>query len=322
MFEGAYYWKKEVILKKGCKSVIMDNYLVLDVGGTDIKYALMNGKAEIFEKNKTPTPLANMENFLEAVGLIFDRYRDGIKGMAMSMPGRIDSDRGYAFSGGSLWFNHDTEIASLIKKRCPVPVTVENDGKCAALAEAWIGNLSDCNDGIVVVLGTGIGGGIIKDKKLHKGKHFSAGEFSHIKTGYADTKDGYLPHYWYNQCSASALCKFVAEAKGMSVEDVNGFVVFDFVDRDDEVVLKILDKYCYRIAVQLYNLQYIYDPDKIAIGGGISGEDILIEYIRKNIEKHEEELDFTMAKPEVVRCKFRNDSNLIGALYHCVTKKI
>lgn len=94
----------------------------------------------------------------------------------MSLPGRMDSNKGYLYSGGMLQYNRGKNIVEILEKRCPVPITIENDGKCAALAEAWIGNLKDCDDGIVVILGTGIGGGIIKDKKLHKGKHFMAGE--------------------------------------------------------------------------------------------------------------------------------------------------
>lgn len=64
----------------------------------------------------------------------------------------------------------------------------------------------------------------------------------------------------------------------------------------------------------------IYDPEKIAIGGGISKQDILFEYIQKNIDKLAKTLPYVMVKPKVVRCKFNNDSNLIGALYVYITK--
>ena len=63
-----------------------------------------------------------------------------------------------------------------LKDNIDVNVTIENDGKCAALAELWCGELSNVENGAVVVLGTGIGGGIIINGKLHKGSHFSAGE--------------------------------------------------------------------------------------------------------------------------------------------------
>lgn len=296
------------------------DFLVIDVGGSAIKYAIMNEKAELIEKGKTPTPMDNIEHFIDVIGEIFDGYKDRIVGMAMSMPGRIDSDCGYIFTGGSLEYNTDIEFVKILEKRCPVPISLENDGKCAALAEAWIGSLKDCNDGIVVVLGTGVGGGIIKDKKLHKGKHFIAGEFSFIFTNNA-AFESKLSHMWGSQAGVSGLCIPVAKAKNLPLEEVDGCKVFEYVKNGDQEVIDILDNYCYRMVLQLYNLQYIYDPEKIAIGGGISKEGALIKYIKKNIEKHYNNLNPNiMVKPEIVTCQFYNDSNLIGALYNYLTK--
>lgn len=296
-------------------------FLVLDVGGSSIKYAVMNEKAEFVEKDSIPTPMDNIEHFVETVGTIFDKYKDRIEGMAMSMPGRIDSDRGYLYTGGSLEYNTDKEIVSILQERCPVPITVENDGKCAALAEAWLGSLKDCDDGIVVILGTGVGGGIIKDKKLHKGKNFIAGEFSFIFTNNA-AFEGKFSHIWAGQAGVSGLCIPVAMAKNLPIEEVDGMKVFQYANSGDEEVLNILNDYCYRLALQLFNLQYIYDPEKIAIGGGISKQDLLIKYIKDNVEKHYNSLKqpFMPIKPEVVTCKFYNDSNLLGALYNYLTK--
>jgi len=208
----------------------------------------------------------------------------------------------------------------MLQKRCQVPITVENDGKCAALAEVWMGSLKDCDDAIVLVLGTGVGGGIIKDKKLHKGKHFIAGEFSFIFTNNA-AFESEMSHIWAGQAGVSGLCTPVAKVKNLPIEEVDGMKVFQYANNGDEEVLNILDDYCYRLALQLYNLQYIYDPEKIAIGGGISKQEILIKYIRNNIEKHYNNLiPNIMVKPEVVTCEFYNDSNLIGALYNYLTR--
>ncbi|SKA73829.1 Sugar kinase of the NBD/HSP70 family, may contain an N-terminal HTH domain [Clostridium sp. USBA 49] len=297
------------------------NYLVFDVGGSAIKYALMNQKAEFLEKGQVPTPQDTIENFVNAIGGIFDKYKDRIEGIAISMPGRIDSDRGYAYSGGHLKYNYDKDICSILQKRCPVPITIENDGKCAALAEAWIGSLSDCNDAIVVIIGTGIGGGIIKDKKLHKGPHFTAGEFSYIITNDIDTEGEVSKSLWGYEGGYLGLIKPVSERKNIPIEKLDGRKVFEMANNGDKDVLQILDSYCYKLVRQLFNLQYIYDPEKIAIGGGISSQDILMEYIQKNIEKLANSLPHNIVIPEVVRCKFRNDSNLIGALYHYLNKR-
>lgn len=101
--------------------------LVFDVGGSSIKFSLMNEKAEFFEKGEMSTPMDRIEDFIDSIGGVFDRYKDGIQGIAISMPGRIDGDRGYAYSGGALKYNNDKDIVAILGKRCPVPITVEND---------------------------------------------------------------------------------------------------------------------------------------------------------------------------------------------------
>jgi predicted NBD/HSP70 family sugar kinase len=297
----------------------MKKYLVFDIGGSAIKYALMNEKAELLEKGQVPTPKENIEQFVEAIGGVFDHYKEEIEGIAVSMPGRIDSDRGYAYTGGALRYNYDKDIVSILSARCPVPITIENDGKCAALAEAWIGSLSDCNDGIVVVLGTGIGGGIIKDKKLHKGRHFVAGEFSTIITKEPEEGNPYSM-FWANQGGYRGLIAPVAKLKNIPIGELDGHKVFQMIHEGDKEVIDIFEDYCSKLVIQLFNLHYIFDPEKIAIGGGISAQDILIETIQKYVEKHANSLPFDLCKPTVVRCKFRNDSNLIGALYSFMTK--
>lgn len=294
-------------------------YLVLDIGGSAIKYALMNRESEFLEKGKVKTPKDSLETFVEVIGEIYDIYKDQIEGIAISMPGRIDSDRGYTFTGGALTYNDKRDMVDILKKRCPVSITIENDGKCAALAEASLGNLSDCNDGIVAILGTGIGGGIIKDKKLHKGADFIAGEFSAIITN-SSTKENPMESMWARTCGVNALIREVASVKNLSNEEMNGEKVFEYANLGDKDVLKVLDEYCYKIAVQLFNLQYIYNPERIAIGGGISAQNILIEYIQKNIHKLKSMIPVDFPAPTVVECKFRNDSNLIGALQSFISR--
>ena len=164
----------------------MKTYLTLDVGGSAIKYALLQEDLTILEKSSVPTPMDTLENFIETIGKIYDQFQDQIDGMALSMPGIIDPERGYQYTGGALRYIDKLETVEVLKKRCPTNITIGNDAKCAANAEIGFGNLQDIQDGAVVILGTGIGGCLIKDHKVHTGKHFSAGEFSFIKTNNLD----------------------------------------------------------------------------------------------------------------------------------------
>ena len=161
-------------------------YLTLDVGGSAIKYALIKENLTLIEKSSVPTPSDTLEHFVETIGEIYDQYADSIDGMALSMPGIIDPDKGYQFTGGALKYIDKLDTVQLLKQRCPTNITIGNDAKCAANAEIGYGNLRDIQDGAVVILGTGIGGCLIKNHQVHTGRHFSAGEFSFIKTDYHD----------------------------------------------------------------------------------------------------------------------------------------
>jgi len=299
-------------------------YKVLDIGGSAIKYALMTKELEFIEKGNIPTPMDNIESFVEAIGKLYDQYKDNIEGMAISMPGVIDSEKGYAYTGGHLEYNSGKEIVKILQERCKAKITIENDGKCAALAEAWKGSLKNYNDGVVIVLGTGVGGGIVRDKKMHKGKNFFAGEFSFMATNINDTQK--IENYWGIVNGSKALIDTVAKVKNISVDKLDGYKVFEYANSNDQDVLKVLDDFTYKLAVQIFNLQCVLDPDIFAIGGGISAQDILIEYIQKNVEKYCKSFEngnsdnCYVPKPKVVRCEFRNDANLIGALYNFIMR--
>lgn len=292
-----------------------DKYFVLDVGGSSIKYAIMTEDIEFLEKGKVATPQDSIESFVKVIGELHDQYKDEIEGIAISMPGLIDSKNGYARTGGWLRYNDDKYIVKILQERCPVKITIQNDAKSAALAEVWKGSLKDFNDGIVVVLGTGVGGAVVKDRKIHSGRHFFAGEFSYIWTDTTFATDG-TDNMWGFVNGAAALNGAVAEAKNLPKEEVDGFKVFELVNSGDEDAIRVLDKFTYQLAAQIYNLHCVLDAEVVAIGGGISEQDILIEYIQKNIEKIFDKVPFDIPRVEVVRCKFRNDANLIGALYN------
>lgn len=288
-------------------------YLVIDVGGTAIKYAIMDRSAQILERGEVETPTEDQKVFIEVIGRISDRYENQIEGIAMCLPGMLDSETGYLYTGGALSYNYDCNIVALLEERCKIKVTIENDAKCAALAELWKGSMQGCKDGIVVVLGTGIGGALIVDGKLHKGKHFSAGEFSFICTDMSRPSD--TSQMWASKSGVGALVEITSKKTKISEKELNGRVIFDMVNKGDSRVLEALEAYTDTIAPQLFNLQMIFDPEQMSIGGGISAQDILFEYLQKSLNKIYDNCIVKVPQVKLAKCTFCNDSNMIGALY-------
>ncbi len=297
----------------------MKTYLTLDVGGSAIKYALIQEDLTIIEKASVPTPLDTIESFVEAIGGIYDQYASRAEGIAISMPGVIDPEKGIAYTGGALRYIVDMNIVDILKQRCPTDITIGNDAKCAANAEVGFGCLNDVDDSAVIILGTGIGGCLVKDKQVHTGKHFSAGEFSSIYTNADKHRD---PHQmWSLRNGIAGLLKRVQDALNTK-EKYNGKQIFEMANQGDEKVINAIRMFTKDLAVQIFNIQTIFDPEKIAIGGGISAQPLLFKLIEENLEVIMNQFDVPIPHPVVVPCHFRNDANLIGALYqHIQTNK-
>lgn len=285
--------------------------LAADIGGTFIKYAVMTEDMDILEKGKVSTPQEGREQLVEALGGIYDAMGE-VDGIAISMPGIIDSENGYCKMGGALHYNDDFYLRSSLQERCPVPIWMENDAKCAAMAEAAAGSLKDVKDGFVLIFGTMIGGGYVKDHMLQKGKHFGAGEVSYILPE-AEIDPAY-DTVWGSRCGAPGLCRMFADKKKLPPDEVDGIRVFEAVNAGDADAIECLKRYTKQIAVQIFNLQTVLDPERFAIGGGISAQPVFIEYIRDNLKEMYAKNPYDVPEAEVVACKYLNDANLFGAV--------
>ncbi len=304
----------------------MSSVLIFDVGGSAVKYALMNSEtAEIVEKGEFPTVLGDSkkddaailyDNFLNALCDVFEQYKDRAEGIGFSIPGNVDSNKGHIYTSGALWYNanHDLadDLAKRIKERCgkDVLVALENDGKSCALAEMWLGNLKDCANGVVCVVGTGLGGGIMVNRQLLKGKDFFAGELSFV---IGDYNNNHFSTTSAAKCSAVMMNHHMAKAKNLETND--GRVVFEYVNSRDPDVYPIFEKTMHDLACLFYNLVAIINPDKILVGGGISRQPIVVETIKEQLAQLQSDL-IPIPDVEIDTCKFNNDSNLIGALYN------
>lgn len=294
-------------------------YLAIDIGGTFIKYALMDTAGNILTKNKKPSKTTNLADFEQSLYSIMEEHDlSSIKGIAISCPGTVDVHTGTIYYGGSFPFLHEVSLSTRMEEKYGINTTVENDGKCAALAELWLGSIKGKQQAVVLVLGSGVGGGIIIDGKLHRGINMSAGELSYVMNHI--NNDSKKASFFGYHGSAVKMVQQIADRK--NIEDrADGQSVFQYINENDEDAMKVFNQYCINLAVQIMNLQYILDPEIIAIGGGISSQPIVLEKIKWAIQEIKTANPFHMANPNIVECKFRNDANLYGALYHFFTTK-
>ena len=153
----------------------MSYFLSLDVGGTAIKYGILTDNYKVIDKSEIKTS-EYLQHFLADIEEIYNNVKNNynISGVAVSVPGRVGLE-GKMISGGCLGYLKDFNLKQWFEKLSGLPVEVENDGICAAMAEHRAGALSECSDGIVTIFGTGIAGGIIIDNKVRRGFNSMAG---------------------------------------------------------------------------------------------------------------------------------------------------
>ncbi|MDD3361556.1 MAG: ROK family protein [Hespellia sp.] len=298
------------------------SYLVIDVGGTYTKYAVMTKECEFLEKGKIPSVRAPLEAFIESIVDIFEMYREQAEGIALSMPGIIDGKNGFMYTGGMIECISNINIVELLTKRCHVPVTVENDAKCAGMAEVWRGALKECKNAVVMVIGTGVGGAVIQNRKILYGKHFMAGEFSYYMT--ESRSPCSMENAFGFTSGVGGLMKLASEKLGIAEEELSGERVFSMANCGDEKAMEAIREFARGIALQISNYQFILDPERIAIGGGISVQPLFLQMIKEELKKINRIYEaWSIPIPEVVTCEFFNDSNLIGALYvHLCAKEV
>lgn len=296
------------------------NYLAIDIGGTFIKYAVITESAEIISKGKKPTDTENLDVFLDTLEEIYrENEESNPAGVAISMAGVLDVDSGYAYNGGGVRCIQNLEIVNILEERLKVPVTIENDAKAAALAEVWKGNLSDVRDGIVIVIGTAIGGAVIIDRKVLRGKNLMAGEFSYISIG--EPGKPAWTDIWGNTGGARGLIQMTAAKKGLDPELLDGVAVFEMVNGGDAEARAALREYTDLLAQQIMNLQVVINPERFVVGGGISCQPVLFEELSKSVQVISDTFFGNVPVPDIMPCRFFNDSNLIGALYAHLTRR-
>ena len=253
--------------------------MVFDVGGTEIKYSVMDEQMHRTNSGAVPTPQDTQAQFLDAVYRLYAPHKDEVSGIAMALPGFVDNRTGYVSNGGALLYNTATPVGQLLAEKCGCPVILENDGKAAAMAELANGALKDCCNAAVFIIGTGVGGGIIANGQLVRGVHFTAGEYSFVNTN-AEAWDA-PDQNMACQCSTSNLLKWYRARKALPEDaPLDGRSFFAAANAGEPEALEVLRRFCHAVAVQIYNLTVLLDVEKVAIGGGISKQPLLLESLR------------------------------------------
>ncbi|WP_202105626.1 ROK family protein [Streptococcus suis] len=284
-------------------------YICIDVGGTAIKYALLNHQETVIEHGETPTLKRSKEEFFKSLTKIIQSYEEkfSIQGIGISFPGHIVPETGHALQAGAIEvLNNENIIGLLNEAGVSQRIVIENDAKCAALAEAYSGNARDCQDFCLLTIGTGVGGAIVRDKKVLHGHGYKAAELGMMIVDFGENGFQNL----HGLASTSALVQAYKKLKCLDESTVvHGKCVFD--DSSSEVQ-ELLRKWANYIALAIFNTVCQNDPEKVLIGGGVSQDPRLLPLIQESLEKNPE---WQIFKVPIETCYYHNMAGIMGAYY-------
>lgn len=272
--------------------------LGIDIGGTTVKLGLFNVKGELLHKWEIETRTIDngkyiLSDIAESIKTILkekDISIDELLGAGVGVPGPVKDDGTVLGCVNLGWpvFNVSKALEELLN----IPIKVANDANIAALGEMYKGGGKGYNNMIMVTLGTGVGGGVIINNKVIAGHAGAGGEIGHInvnpheKTSCNCGRKGCLEQY----ASATGIVKL---AKGIleiekndselrNIENITAKDVFDLAKTNDEIALKVIEKFSSILGRALSNIACICNPEVFVIGGGVSkAGDILLDNIKK-----------------------------------------
>ena len=291
--------------------LIMTNLLVFDFGGTSVKYTIWQ-EDKLLTVSSFPTP-ETWEKTKEKILEVKAEYekKNQLSGAAFSFPGCIDHENGEILGRSAIKYIHHFPIQKELTELLQLPVAMENDANCAALAEVWLGVAKGVKDVLFVVVGTGVGGAIVINGKVHTGAHLFGGEFGFMHFDYdGKPMEKTLSGLGTAVCMAYRYCDSIGVPHGTH----NGEEVFELAKQGDENAIREVEVFYKYLSIGLFNLQLSFDPDVIVIGGGISANDEIITKLEARVNDLLEEVGVKDFKTRLLPCAYKNDANLIGAV--------
>ena len=258
----------------------------VDVGGTTCKIGLFDNTGVILDKweIKTNTEnngasilddiVASLEGKMADAGI----SKDDVEGVGIGVPGPVKNDSIVCQCVNLGWGTFD--VAETLSGKIGLPVKVGNDANVAALGEMWKGGGQGCKNGVMVTLGTGVGGGVIINGSIIGGVHGAGGEIGHMKVSDTETdvcgcgKCGCLEQY----ASATGIVRLAK--KRLAADDVATTLrdlpevtakdIFDAAKAGDAVSLELVETLGTILGGALASVACVADPEMFVIGGGVS----------------------------------------------------
>ena len=290
----------------------------IDLGGTNLKSALLDFKYKILRKEVFNTQdFIKKERLIQAIVDSIHRilkYKNlnkrQVLGIGLGLPGPIDVKRGLVHFFPNIAGWKEVNLKNILEKRLGLPVSLDNDANLMSLAEFRMGAAKGLRNVVCLTLGTGVGGGIIIEGRLYRGSTYSAGEIGHVPIN----EEG-------PQCNCRGIAcletyignnRIIAQAKKIFPQKISLEKLSQLAKQKDGKALKIWSDVGGHLGVALVGVVNLLNPDAIVIGGGVANAGkVLFDRVKEIISRQAMPVQARQVK--VFKAKLGNDAGLIGA---------
>ncbi|MCF7791385.1 MAG: ROK family protein [Victivallales bacterium] len=289
------------------------NYLSYDIGGTFIKYGIINDEGEILLKDKFHTPKENCKTTIPAelikkANSLNSEYN--LKNIGISTAGQVSSTKGLVGYTANLPDFSNCKIVEAVENGTGIKTLVENDANCAALGEMWKGAGKNFRYSVCITLGTGVGGAVIINRELYKGAHEVASEFGRLIIG--GPVPGSDEFVFDNTGSTKSLIKRYELLTG---ESITGEELMKLVKKRKSEALYVYMEFLNYLITGIRTIAYFFDPEVIIIGGGISAQG---KYFFDKVNSIYQNTVLPAYKHiKIVKAGLENDAGILGGAYIC-----
>lgn len=254
----------------------------VDLGGTNLRTALLSSEGDILDKRKEATYASDgWQKVVQRLIQNIERLQEiaiqkglSVAAVGVGAPGVIQVDKGIVVKSPNFPDWNNLPLKKELEKALNMPVFIENDANAAALGEQWLGAGRDINSMILLTLGTGVGGGIVLNNQIWQGADGMAGEIGHMTL----IPDGRLCGCGNTGClemyaSARGIVQSYREAVNSSgiamVTELSSEQIYQAARNGDTVALKVMKDMGRMLGIGIASLINIFNPQMIVLGGGV-----------------------------------------------------
>ncbi|MEV7213235.1 ROK family glucokinase [Kitasatospora cineracea] len=301
----------------------------VDVGGTKIAAGVVDESGEILAKTRVPTPADPqwaVDAIAQGVRELKEQFPD-VAAVGVGAPGFVNRDRSTVLMAPNIAWENEP-LKQRVEELTGLETVVENDANCAAWAEFRFGAAAEYEDMVLITVGTGIGGGIVLDGRLHRGRFGVAGEIGHLNMVPDGLECGCGGHgCWEQYGSGRALRRYGRERAAADpiagkrmlelndgvAETIRGIHITEAAEEGDPLALSCYAELADWLGRGMADLAALFDPAVFVLGGGVSDSgNLLLDPVAASFEKY---LTGGPARPRahVVLASMGSASGIAGA---------